>query len=74
MEILCLYISNHFAGHGLHMPKLDDLWPSPGTPEGYGFLEDEKILGLDSLFYQASKWHTLWKAKWGGKPNIAQSG
>jgi len=53
------------------MPKLDDVRPSPGTPEGYSFLKDGKMLGLDSLFYQASKWHTPWKAKCGGKPDIA---
>ena len=52
-------------------PKPDDLWPSLGGPEGYGFLKDEKVLGLDSLLYQASKQHTPWKAKCGNKPDIA---
>ena len=53
---------NHPDSQSLHwawyMPTPDDIWESPGAPQGYGFLKDEKVLGLDSLSYVASKQHT----------------
>ena len=54
-----------------YTPTPDDVRQSPGAPQGYGFLKDEKLLGLDSLSYVASKWHALWKVKRGDKPDIA---
>ena len=53
-----------------YTPTSDDVRQSPGAPQGYGFLKDEKLLGLDSLSYVASKRHVPWKAKRGDKPDI----
>ena len=54
-----------------YMPTPDVIRESPGTPQGYGFLKDEKVLGLDSLSYVASKRHAPWKAKCTDKSDVA---
>ena len=53
-----------------YMPTPDNIRQSPGTPQGYGFLKDEKVLGLDSLSYVASKWHAPWKVKCTDKSDV----